>query len=125
MQISLVMSMKELQFFMDVSPSWWLKARVNEYFLKQYVFEKFERDYYPRIITQGRKKIDLDQSGQPIKEDILQMLKFGNFKYEFLPEDEDLKESYSISNGYVHFHPRKKRINSRLLIKVKILEMRD
>ena len=48
------------------------------------------------------------------------MLKLGDFEYDFLPEDENLKESYSISNGYIHFHPRRKMINSRLLIKVVI-----
>jgi hypothetical protein len=109
-----------MEFFMDVSPSWWLKAREDEIFLKKYVFEKFECDYYPRTITQGRKEIDLGQSGQLIKERILENLKFGNFKYEFLPEDENIKESYLISNGNIHFHPRRKRTNSRLLIKVNI-----
>ncbi len=111
--------MKELKFFMDVSPEWWLKARVDENFLKKYVFEKFDRDYYPRIITQGREKIDLDKSGLQIKENVLEMLKFGNFQYEFFPEDENLKESYSISNGYIHFHPRRIKSNSRLLIRVR------
>lgn len=112
--------MQRLEFFMDVSPSWWLKARVNENFLKDYVYEKFNRDYYPRVINIGRQKIDLDKSGLPIKECILELLRFGEFEYEFLPEDEDLKESYSISNGYVHFHPRRTKINSRLLIRVKL-----
>ena len=105
---------------MDVSPKWWIKARVNEEFLKQYVYEKFEKDYYPRIILQGRQKIDLDILGIPIKEKIMYNLKGGNFKYEFLPEDESIKESYSISNGNVHFNQRRKKINSRLLIKLNI-----
>jgi len=52
---------------MDVSPKWWIKTRTNEESLKQYVYEKFERDYYPRIILQERGKIDLDKSGIPIK----------------------------------------------------------
>lgn len=112
--------MKELEFLMDVSPQWWIKARNDEKYLKQYVFEKFDRDYYPRIILQGRKKIDLDFDGRVIKERILDLLKTGDFHYEFLPEDESLKESYLISNGYVEFHPRKKRINSRLLIKLRV-----
>ena len=60
--------MRELEFLMDVSPQWWIKARNNEKFLKQYVFDKFERDYYPRIVYQGRKKIDLDYDGKAIKE---------------------------------------------------------
>lgn len=112
--------MQRLEFFMDVSPSWWIKARVNEGFLKDYVFEKFDLDYYPRIISRGRQKIDLDKSGKPIKECILELLRYGEFEYEFLPEDENLKESYSISNGYIHFHPRRTKINSRLLIKVRL-----
>lgn len=66
------------------------------------------------------EKIDLDKLGQLIKESILENLKFGNFEYEFLPEDENLKESYSISNDYLHFYPRRKMINARLLIKVKV-----
>jgi hypothetical protein len=112
--------MKELEFLMDVSPQWWIKARNDEKFLKKYVFEKFERDYYPRIICQGRKKIDLDYDGIAIKQSILNLLRCGDFNYEFLPEDESLKESYSISNGYVQFQPRRKSINSRLLIKVAV-----
>ncbi|NCF22676.1 MAG: hypothetical protein GWP65_07030, partial [Nitrosopumilaceae archaeon] len=67
--------MKELEFLMDVSPQWWIKARNDEKFLKKYVFEKFERDYYPRIICQGRKKIDLDYDGIAIKQSILNLLR--------------------------------------------------
>ena len=112
--------MRHLEFFMDVSPEWWRKARINEEFLKEYVYEKFDRDYYPRIISSGRHKIDLDKSGLPIKECILELLRYGEFDYEFFPEDEIIKESYQISNGYIHFHPRKTKINSRLLIKVNL-----
>ncbi len=112
--------MVELEFFMDVSPSWWIKARRDESFLKSYIFEKFERDYYPRKITQGRNEIDLDESGISIKQSILQLLQKGDFNYEFLPEDEDMKESYSITNGNVIFEPRKRKINSRVLIKVNL-----
>ncbi|QDI88581.1 hypothetical protein Nisw_03035 [Candidatus Nitrosopumilus sp. SW] len=108
----------DLEFFMDVSPSWWIKARRDEKFLKNYVFEKFERDYYPRIISKGRDKIDLDESGYLIKQSILNSLQKGDFRYEFLPEDEDLKESYSIKNGNVIFEPRKNKINCRILILV-------
>jgi hypothetical protein len=110
----------ELEFFMDVSPSWWIKARRDEKFLKKYIFEKFERDYYPRIISKGRDEIDLDESGIHIKKSILQLLEKGEFTYEFLPEDEDLKESYSIADGHVIFEPRKSKINSRVLIKVNL-----
>ena len=112
--------MEELKFLMDVSPKWWLKARKDQKFLKNYVIEKFERDYYPRIISLGRKEVDLDKSGFLIKEKILEKIKEGYFSYEFLPEDEFLKESYSISNGQIHFHPRRTRINSRVSIIVSI-----
>ena len=44
--------------------------------------------------------------------------KSGEFIYEFLPEDETLKENYAISNGNVSFNPDKKLINSRILIKI-------
>ncbi len=118
--MSLIVIVQELEFLMDVSPQWWIKARKNELFLKQYVFEKFERDYYPRVIQYGRDKMDLDYEGISIKKSVLKLLKTGNFKYEFLPEDESLKESYSISNGHVQFLPRRKNINSRLVIKVLI-----
>ena len=110
----------ELNFFLDVSPAWWIKARRDESFLKKYVFEKFERDYYPRIIESGREKIDLDTSGLSIKKNVLEVLKTGHFDYEFFPEDENLKESYLISNGHVNFHPKKTKTNSCLLIRVEI-----
>ena len=112
--------MRELNFLMDISPQWWLKARNDEKFLKNYVYEKFERDYYPRVITQGRDRIDLDHCGYKIKNEILKIIKKGDFSYEFLPEDEILKESYLISNGHIQFQPRRRKINSRLSIKVSI-----
>ena len=56
--------MRELSFLMDISPKWWLRGREDETFLKKYVYEKLERDYYPRIIKQGSTKIDLDKSGK-------------------------------------------------------------
>ena len=110
----------EFEFFMDVSPNWWRKARKDQRFLIKHVCEKFETDYYPRIVMYGREKMDLDEEGHKIKELILKNLKNAIFSYEFLPEDESVKESYLISNGLVHFHARRKRINSRLLIRVKI-----
>lgn len=110
----------EFEFFMDVAPNWWVKARKDEIFLIKYVCEKFETDYYPRIVMYGREKTDLDKEGHKIKELILKNLRFGIFSYEFLPEDENVKQSYLISNGSVHFHARRKKINSRLLIRVKI-----
>ena len=112
--------MQVLEFFMDVSPNWWIKAREDEIFLKKYVYEKFQRDYYPRVISQNREKIDLDDSNHPIKRIILKDLKLGNFEYEFLPEDENVKESYLIENGKIHFNPRRGKINSRLLLKLRI-----
>ena len=102
---------------MDVSPKWWIKIRTSEESIKKYVYEKFERDYYPRIILQGSRKIDLDITGFPIKRQIMDNLKCGTFDYEFLPEDESLKESYFITNGNVYYRPRRLKTNSRLLIK--------
>jgi len=108
----------ELEFFMDVSPKWWIKARLDEEYLNQYVFEKFEHDYYPRVINYNRNKIDLDKDGEIIKKDILDLLKMGKFEIEFLPEDENLNEGYSISNGTIQFQPERSTINARLLIKL-------
>lgn len=109
----------ELEFFMDVSPKWWIKARLDEKYLNQYVFEKFEHDYYPRVINYNRNKIDLDQDGETIKK-ILNLLKSGKFEIEFLPEDENLKEGYSISNGTIQFQPKRIKINARFLIRLSI-----
>jgi len=113
-------TMREMKFFIDVSPQWWIKARKNEKFLKNFVIEKFENDYYPRVILSGRKSIDLDKSGTTIKNEILKMIRQGNFNYEFLPEDENQKETYVISNGNIQFKPRRMKTNSRILIRVKI-----
>lgn len=113
-------TMREMKFFIDVSPQWWIKARKNEKFLKNFVIEKFENDYYPRVILSGRKSIDLDKSGTTIKNEILKMIRQGNFNYEFLPEDENQKEAYVISNGNIQFKPRRMKTNSRILIRVKI-----
>ena len=52
--------MEDLEFYMDVSPEWWIKSRKNESSVKQYIYEKFEYDFYPRIISKGKQKIDLD-----------------------------------------------------------------
>jgi hypothetical protein len=98
--------MKELQFFMDISPKWWVNSSKDESAIKKYICDQFEYDYYPRIITLGRQQIDLDK------------VKSGEFIYEFLPEDETLKENYIISNGNVSINPEKKLINSRILIKI-------
>lgn len=42
----------------------------------------------------------------------------GKFEIEFLPEDENLNEGYSISNGTIQFQPKRSTINARLLIKL-------
>ena len=112
--------MREMKFFIDVSPQWWIKARKNEKFLKNFVIEKFESDYYPRVILSGRKSIDLDKSGVSIKKVILKTIRQGNFNYEFLPEDENQKETYVISNGNIQFKPRRMKTNSRILIRVEV-----
>jgi len=109
--------MAKLVFYIDVSPKWWIRARKDKEFLKSYVSERFETDFYPRTIQNRRNEIDLDKSIR-IKKEVIMKVKHFDYDYEFLPEDEKLKESYSISNGYIHFHPRKNKTNSRLLIKI-------
>ena len=32
--------MDELEFYMDVSPEWWIKSRKDESFVKKYIYEK-------------------------------------------------------------------------------------
>ena len=96
--------MGELEFYMDVSPEWWIKSRKDESSVKKYIYEKFEYDFYPRNISNDVKSI------------LLNKLKDGKFVYEFLPEDESIKENYSIWNGNVFTKPSKKLTNSRLLI---------
>ena len=107
--------MDELEFYMDVSPEWWIKSRKNESFVKKYICEKFDYDFYPRIISKGKQKIDLDEETN-FKSMLLDKLKNGKFVYEFLPEDESIKENYSIWNGNVSNHHTRKLTNSRLLI---------
>ena len=65
----------------------------------------------------GRKQIDLDDEND-YKYQLFDKVKSGEFIYEFLPEDETLKENYIISNGNVSINPDKKLINSRILIKI-------
>ena len=107
--------MSELQFYMDVSPEWWIKSRKDESFIKKYIYEKFQYDFYPRIIFKQKQKIDLDTEHN-FKSVLLDKLKDKKFVYEFLPEDESIKENYSIWNGNISNHPSKKLTNSRLLI---------
>ena len=89
---------------MDVSPEWWVKSRKDKLSVKKYIYEKFEYDFYPKNISNDVKYM------------LLNKLKDGKFVYEFLPEDENIKENYSIWNGNVSNHPSKKLMNSRLLI---------
>ena len=107
--------MDELEFYMDVSPEWWIKSRKNESFVKKYICEKFDYDFYPRIISKGTQKIDLDEEIN-FKSMLIDKLKNRKFVYEFLPEDESIKENYSIWNGNVSNPPSKKLTNSRLMI---------
>jgi len=96
--------MDELEFYMDVSPEWWIESRKDESCIKKYIYEKFEYDFYPRNLSDHVKSI------------LFNKLKDGKFVYEFLPEDERIKENYSIWNGIISNQPSKKLINSRLLI---------
>ena len=107
--------MDELEFYMDVSPEWWIKSRKNESFVKKYIYEKFDYDFYPRIISKGTQKIDLDEEIN-FKSMLIDKLKNRKFVYEFLPEDESIKENYSIWNGNVSNQHSKKLTNSRLMI---------
>ena len=52
--------MKELQFYMDISPKWWVNSSKDESVIKKYICDQFEYDYYPRVISVGRQRIDLD-----------------------------------------------------------------
>ena len=109
--------MKELQFYMDISPKWWVNSSKDESAIKKYICDQFEYDYYPRIITLGRQQIDLDEEND-FKSQLLDKVKSGEFNYEFLPEDETLKENYIISNGNVSINPDKKITNSRIIIRI-------
>ena len=65
--------------------------------------------------SKGKQKIDLDEETN-FKSMLLDKLKNGKFVYEFLPEDEIIKENYSIWNGHVSNQHSKKLTNSRLMI---------
>ena len=54
--------MKELEFYMDISPKWWVNSSKDESVIKKYICDQFEYDYYPRVITVGKKQIDLEES---------------------------------------------------------------
>jgi|TARA_B110000438_G_scaffold26420_1_gene25155 hypothetical protein len=89
---------------MDVSPGWWIKSRKDESSVKKYIYENFEYDFYPRNISNDVQSMLLDK------------LKDGKFMYDFLPEDEIIKQNYSIWNGNMCSQSSKKLTNSRLWI---------
>ena len=109
--------LSQLEFYMDVSPEWWINSSKNESIVRKYICEKFEYDCYPKIITFGRQKIDLEKNYE-FKSMLLDKLISGKFDFEFLPEDEIMKENYIISNGYVSINPNKKITNSRIIIRI-------
>ena len=109
--------LSQLEFYMDVSPEWWINSSKNESIVRKYICEKFEYDCYPKIITFGRQKIDLEKNYE-FKSMLLDKLISGKFQFEFLPEDEIMKENYIISNGYVSINPNKKITNSRIIIRI-------
>jgi len=109
--------LSQLEFYMDVSPEWWINSSKNESIVRKYICEKFEYDCYPKIITFGRQKIDLEKNYE-FKSMLLDKLISGKFDFEFLPEDEIMKENYIISNGYVSINPDKKITNSRIIIRI-------
>ena len=109
--------LSQLEFYMDVSPEWWINSSKNESIVRKYICEKFEYDCYPKIITFGRQKIDLEKNYE-FKSMLLDKLISGKFQFEFLREDEIMKENYIISNGYVSINPDKKITNSRIIIRI-------
>lgn len=109
--------LSQLEFYMDVSPEWWINSSKKESIVRKYICEKFEYDCYPKIITFGRQKIDLEKNYE-FKSMLLDKLISGKFQFEFLPEDEIMKENYIISNGYVSINPDKKITNSRIIIRI-------
>ena len=109
--------LSQLEFYMDVSPEWWINSSKKESIVRKYICEKFEYDCYPKIITFGRQKIDLEKNYE-FKSMLLDKLISGKFDFEFLPEDEVMKENYIISNGYVSINPDKKITNSRIIIRI-------
>ena len=54
-------NMDQLEFYMDVSPEWWIKSRKDESCIKKYICEKFEYDFYPRNISNDVKSMLLDK----------------------------------------------------------------
>ena len=109
--------LSQLEFYMDVSPEWWINSSKNESIVRKYICEKFEYDCYPKIITFGRQKIDLEKNYE-FKSMLLDKLISGKFQFEFLPEDEIMKENYVITNGHVSINPDKKITNSRIIIRI-------
>lgn len=106
----------QFEFFMDVSPNWWIVNRGSEQAIKQHVITKFARDFYPRIIINRGKKEDIGDSSNFIRKKISSKILAGDFEYEFKPEEEECKVSYVIKNGNVLFSQRRKKQSARLRI---------
>ena len=107
------------EFFMDVSPSWWINHRSSDKKIKKYVSRKFLSDFYPRIVFLKGKKIDMDKPKDPFREAIFSKIVRGYFLVEFLPEEEQNKIRYEIKNGKVSIHQQKEKENAKLRIHVK------
>ena len=107
-------------FFMDVSPTWWLNHRSSNEKIIKYVIEKFSRDYYPRVVLQSREKIDLDDPKNPLSKYVTSKIRNGEFTFEFIPEEEKRKLSYTIRNGYTAFEQALRRCEAKLRILVNV-----
>ncbi len=106
--------LERYQFFMDVSSTWWRNYRDNDEKIKKYIFQKFLRDYYPRIIVFRGSVHDIDEANNPLRTEILSKIKNGDFSYEFKPEEEKCKTSYVIKNGTVFISQNRKKHNAKL-----------
>ncbi len=106
----------KLEFFMDVSPNWWISNRQNEPAIRKHVIAKFARDFYPRIVINRGKKEDIGDLTNFIRQKISSKIINGDFEYEFKPEEEDRKVSYIIKNGNVLFSQRCNKQSARIRI---------
>lgn len=104
---------------MDVSPKLWRSHKFNDEKIKRYVIEKFTHDFYPRIVPLNGKKVDMDNSNDPLRDDIISKINRGDFVVEFNPEEERRKIGYVIKNGRISIHTKKKKENAKLCITVK------
>ena len=54
--------MDELEFYMDVSPKWWIKSRKDESSaLKNTFVKNLNMIFIQEIISKGKQKIDVDK----------------------------------------------------------------